>query len=53
VQAADHVELGGAFAHALFGALPDFLQRKGVSARRIGAAAKAHSLQCATQTLVD
>ncbi len=40
VQAADHVKFGGAFAHALFGALIDLFERKIVGAGRIGVAAE-------------
>ena len=44
MQAADHVEFGGAFAHALFGALVDFFEREGVSAGRVGIAAEGAQL---------
>ena len=44
MQAADHVEFGGAFAHALLGALPDFLEREGVGAGRVGIAAEGAQL---------
>ena len=44
VQAADHVKFRGAFAHALFGALVNFLQRKCIGAGSIGVAAKSAQL---------
>ena len=44
MQAADHVEFRGAFAHALFGALVNFLERERVRAGRIGIAAKGAQL---------
>ena len=44
MQAADHVKFRGAFAHALLGALPDFFEREGVGAGRIGAAAEGAEL---------
>ena len=40
MQSADHVEFGGAFAHALFGALVDFFEREGVRAGRVRVASK-------------
>ncbi len=40
MQAADHVKFGGSFAHALFGALPDFFEGEGVGAGRVGIAAE-------------
>jgi hypothetical protein len=40
VQAANHVKFGGAFAHALLGALPDFFEGEGVGARGVGIAAE-------------
>ena len=40
MQAADHVEFGRAFAHALFGALVNLFESERVGARRIGIAAK-------------
>ncbi len=44
MQAADHVEFRGAFAHALFGALVNFFERERVGARRVGIAAKGAQL---------
>ncbi len=38
MQPADHVKFRGAFAHALFGALVNFFERKSVSAGRVGIA---------------
>ena len=40
MQAADHVKFGGAGFDALLGALPDFLEREGVSAGSVGIAAE-------------
>src|SRR6185295_17991216 len=44
MQAANHVKFGGAFAHTLFGALPDFLERVGVGAGGIRVASKSAEL---------
>ena len=44
MQAADHMEFRRAFAHALFRALVDFLERERVRAGRIGVAAKSAQL---------
>ena len=44
MQAADHVKFGGAFAHALFGALINFFERESVRAGRVGVAAKGAQL---------
>src|SRR6202171_6805747 len=44
MQAADDVEFGGAFADALFGALVDFFECKGVSAGSVGIAAESAEL---------
>ena len=44
MQAADHVKFGGAFADALFGALPDLFEREGVGAGRVGVAAEGAEL---------
>ena len=53
MQAADDVKFGGAFAHALFRALINFFERDTYRRReRSDRGRNAHSLQCATQTLV-
>ncbi len=44
MQPADHVEFGGALAHALFGALVDFFQREIVCAGSVRIAAKGAQL---------
>ena len=44
MQPADHVEFGGAFAHALFGALVNLFEREGVGARRVRIAPKGAEL---------
>ena len=44
MQAANHVEFGGAFADALFGALVDFFEREGVGAGSVGIASESAQL---------